>query len=769
MDLKRKFGYAPDLSAQDRAKDREELGRYVKLRLAAAGLISGQGDFTRGTTSLLASYREQTRLLLDHRCGADQRIEDFLSSHLADVDDSDQRWLPGRTLVLDQHGMARELSIPEHGDLFQSQYLRSYRVANGVLHNPRNDRRTTKGTFHVTEGGLPIPADKKSVPKRTFAALLRIAINPPDTVSSLPFDPSAKGFVSLLLRPLVAPEVPGFSSALRMETRFFAPGGLVSNLDFVESIFGNAGDPFLPENDAGLDIKGWSGHTGAVILAPHLESVTKKQVGLPHVADATERQKRDGMCWEGEDEIYNDGSPFKLTCRTKEGVIVTLISDNYYGYCKKEVKTQLSYAANLLGNVEEEHAGGAIAFASYSLGESTQARSSKYGVMTLDEAAKRYPASIDLQPNGYGRDKTFPNLYYIPQHAEISLDSQDVRWMRDGTEHSLPLIPGKIYMEPSGYRIRMEKHPAAPSWRLRGTVPEGVFCHKPCTVSGGGKSEISKSLRDYMLYGPVFVADVEKDFDAVQAIFDRDYSDRWPQDSPQRQVYDSRPSRRILDSARSLGSVIKLLTPSSLYTDKFNAWLDSIPNHVYSMVLIIKRFYKPELGPDWRDRFRVDISNGQPGHELIHYDRKLVGTYLRVGVFGETDLANIQMSTGFRFGREDSDRGRHHSLDCRASRHLTGLADDSNDSIKFAENCEFRLFQRPDDGIHRGLDKRTEADLARGGCFLSNFEPLSSTEIRKMIDKVADLDRFSPPMRDFLISASATEERPRRVFRLFPV
>ena len=29
-----------------------------------------------------------------------------------------------------------------------------------------------------------------------------------------------------------------------MEIRF-APGNLVSNLDFVESIFGNAGDPFL--------------------------------------------------------------------------------------------------------------------------------------------------------------------------------------------------------------------------------------------------------------------------------------------------------------------------------------------------------------------------------------------------------------------------------------------------------------------------------------------------------------------------------------------
>ena len=36
-----------------------------------------------------------------------------------------------------------------------------------------------------------------------------------------------------------------------MEIRFFAPGNLVSNLDFVESIFGNGGDPVLPENDAG--------------------------------------------------------------------------------------------------------------------------------------------------------------------------------------------------------------------------------------------------------------------------------------------------------------------------------------------------------------------------------------------------------------------------------------------------------------------------------------------------------------------------------------
>ena len=42
-------------------------------------------------------------------------------------------------------------------------------------------------------------------------------------------------------------------------------------------------------------------------------------------------------------ELYNDGVAFKITARDTSGVIVTIISDNYFGYCKKEVKTQLSY------------------------------------------------------------------------------------------------------------------------------------------------------------------------------------------------------------------------------------------------------------------------------------------------------------------------------------------------------------------------------------------------------------------------------------------
>ena len=104
-----------------------------------------------------------------------------------------------------------------------------------------------------------------------------------------------------------------------MEIRFFAPGSLVSNLDFVESIFGNAGDPFLPENDAGLDPDHWTGHTGCVVLAPHLTAVRKKDVGLPSWEAATERQRRDGMCWREPDDRYNGGKPFKITARDGAG------------------------------------------------------------------------------------------------------------------------------------------------------------------------------------------------------------------------------------------------------------------------------------------------------------------------------------------------------------------------------------------------------------------------------------------------------------------
>ena len=197
------------------------------------------------------------------------------------------------------------------------------------------------------------------------------ALRPPAELMTLPYtagqEEVARCFVSLLLRPLVCPAA-GADPAKTMEIRFLAPGSLVSNLDFVESIFGNGGDPYLPENDAGLDVWHWTGHTGCVVLAPHIVGLPKKALGLPHYDVATERQRRDGMCWQEEAEPYNEGRAFKVVCRDARGLMVTVIADNYFGYCKKEVKTQISFAANLYGACEEEHAGGALAFATYVLG-----------------------------------------------------------------------------------------------------------------------------------------------------------------------------------------------------------------------------------------------------------------------------------------------------------------------------------------------------------------------------------------------------------------
>jgi multidrug resistance efflux pump len=46
---------------------------------------------------------------------------------------------------------------------------------------------------------------------------------------------------------------------------------------------------------------------------------------------------------------------------------------------------------------------------------------------------------------------------------------------------------------------------------------------------------------------------------------------------------------------------------------------------------------------------------------------------------------------------------------------LTDLNPDyaEQQSVKIVENCEFRLFQRPDEAVNRGFDKQAEADLAK--------------------------------------------------------
>jgi len=757
MNLMQQLGHIGGLYKDEDA--RESIQMYINLKLAASGQPPCQNGRDRGflvvAEDLLKSYREKSRLLAGYLCPPDRRIQDFLDAYLADAGVPASR-LPDNTLNLDRQEMARELSLPKLGDVFSNEYVSSYRVRNGVLHNPVNDRRTTKGSFHIVEGGLPIPGDKKAAPKIVFANLLCAALNPPEGLLRIPFTQGqpqeAHMFASLLLRPIVCPEIPGHEPEKSMEIRFFAPGSLISNLDFVESVFGNGGNPFLTSSDAGLDIDHWTGHTGCVILAPHLNRFSKKSLGLPHIDAASDRQREEGMCWRYENELYNDGAAFKITARDASGVIVTLIADNYYGYCKKEVKTQIGYAANLFGLAEEEHSGGALAFPRRNHGEEYGADSrTRPAGYSFAETEANYGELMDLQAEGYGIDKRFRDVIYIPQALRIDLPSQTIAWDRDGVSQTIKLRPGKIYIQPSGYKIEMLKHPGAPTWRLVGTDAEGTFCHKPCTVSGGGKSEISKSLNDAVIYGPLFVHNLEQDLDQVEAIFERVYTDRF---KPGFEHEDRDATRAPLSSERGLGSMIKLLTPSPSYTDAYNAWLAGIPDRILALAFVIKRMYQPDWRHDWRKRLSVDFINGQPGHELKLGDRKLVGSYLRVG-FEENGAWRV-----FKL-RQDFIAAAKVQMEDDISASVVASADSlarclpkrGDASVKLVKNCEERLFQRPDDAIHRGYDQQAEADMARQDNFLANFEPLDDGPLAEIVEDVAGFDLYTEPMRAILKDA----------------
>ncbi len=772
------------LAAARSLHDHEQMVQYMEVKLAAngyEGALSKDG-FLPVVHDLIESYRERSRLLDGYMCPPDRRIQDFLDAHFADVAaEAGTPRLPEQSFMLDRVGLARLVSLPAGANEYHTDLLRSYRVAQGVLHNPKSDRRTTVGTFHIAEGGLPIPGDKRAVPKAVYARLFHAAVNPPSDSTALPYTANrlvpAHGFVSLLIRPIVRPAVPAADPNLAsprktMDMRLFAPGALVSNLDFIESIFGNAGNPHLPDNDAGLDVEHWTGHSGCLILAPHLTTLNKKALGLPHISQATERQKRDRMCYERDDELYNDGTAFKITCRTTQGVMVTLIADNYFGYCKKEVKTQIGYAANLYGTAEEEHAGGALAFPSYSLGDDFRPDSSLIeNGATWADVVREYAPLMDLQASGYGIDKRFPSIIYVPENVHISLRDQRVTWMQvvgnAQVQQSIRLRIGSTYVLPSGYKVRLERHPGGSSWRLVGTEPEGTFCHKPCTVSGGGKSEISKSIGDVIHYGPLFVNDLQADLDQVEGLLARDYSDRFKVEfRPDYAARSSKVSRPILSSERTLGSVIKLFTPSPAeFTAEYNAWLRTIPTRILTLLFVIKRFHQPQWGAsDWRSHFTVDIVNGSPGHQLKFNDRPLLASYLRIGLDDNGVWRTYKLRQDFvaadKVQMEDDISASTVVPVSQLGRLSANTA--GHPSVKLVDNCELCLFQRPDDAVHRGQDRQAEADLAGAvapSVFISNFAPLTPADARELTDDAIGFSDWTAPMRERInIAAQAAPD-----------
>lgn len=752
--------------SKQQKRDRRDMIQYINLQLASLGQPTfmdhsdsgtkyANAKFQTLTEGLVKSFREKSRLLSEHMSPADARIQNFIDDYLKELEFEKPYRLPNNTLVLNQKKMARELSLPPNGKEFKSDLLSSYRLKQGILNNPAKDKRTTKGTFHIVRGGLPVPTDKKEVPKITFAHLLHTALNPTEELKLLPFtsaqDEKAKVMVSLLLRPVVCPEVPGIISEKSMEVRFFAPGSLVSNLDFVETIFGNAGDPNLAVNDAALDIEHWTGHTGCIILAPHLTKLKKKDVGLPHYDDASDRQKRDGMCWKDENELYNDGSAFKLTCRDERGVVVTIIADNYYGYSKKEIKTQISYSANLFGLVEEEHAGGAIAFPRGNMSDSVFGGNftKKFDLpYSFEEAKKLLGDRIEIQEGNYAVDKKYPDIIYIPENADIDVESSAVSWTYKNKDYSLRLSPQKIYVHPTGHKFQLVKHPTQSMWRIIDTAPEGMFCHKPSTVSGGGKSEISKSMQNAIKFGSFYIEDLEMVENKVDEIINKDYSDRWKNIRP-----DADPSRSFLSKERTLGSAVKLLTPSDQYSDEYNKFLKELPNNVRTLAFFVKRHYRgnEERGLKWRELFNVEVVNGRPGNVLRYKHNPITASYVRIGFNEEGRWYLHKLRSDFVPSMKIQTEDDISATITVPSSQLKNLNKEySNPSVKLVANCESYLFQRPDEAVIRGYDKEAEKEIVDNNTFLTNYEPLTRENAQDLLDNAISFEKYTEPVKNFI-------------------
>ena len=446
------------------------------------------------------------------------------------------------------------------------------------------------------------------------------------------------------------------------------------------------------------------------------------------------------MCWETEDELYNGGQAFKVCARDARGVIVTVIADNYFGYCKKEVKTQISYSANLFGNAEEEHSGGALVFASYNLGQEYDEKSSGDGY-TLAEVLERDPERFVPQPEGHADDREQPHIVLVPGGAHYSMRDMTVTWPRpDGGTGSMPLRADKAYLSPNGYRVTVAQQPHDPStWTLIGTVAERHV------VPQAGHRLRRRQVRDLQGHHRRVHRRLGVRRRASRPTWTRSprsstATSRGASSTRERNGTDLRP---ILSRDRSVGSVIKLLTPSrSEYTAEYNAWLVAHPALHQRARLRRQALLPPGVGrrlaqPLQRRRDRRPAGQRAAPRRRQDHPQHAAGRLRRRRVVAAVQPAARLLARG-----EGADPGRHHGLHRRARAACSGSTRPR--SYKLVENCENLLFQRPDDAIHRGYDKQAERDIATPGNFLSNFEPLTRADAVAMRDEAVVVHRVQP-------------------------
>jgi len=276
-------------------------------------------------------------------------------------------------------------------------------------------------------------------------------------------------------------------------------------------------------------------------------------------------------------------------------------------------------------------------------------------------------------------------------------------------------------------------------WRLIGTTPKAPSAQALHRLRRRQIRNLQKPLRRHHLR-PVIVADFSRDLDQVETIIRKDTACAFSRTFPSAALRPPAPQPQPL-----LGSVIKL-SPFTRIHRGIQRWLNTIPYYVKELVFIVSASTNPvgrrlaqalpRRPHQRRPRLRVEVPQRQARHQ-----------YLRVG-YTEDGSWRTSPPQGLLPARKiqtEDDITAPSPSRASTSRPQPALPPLS---VKFAVNCEYRLFQRPDDAVIRATTRPPSRPLPAGN-FISNFEPLTREAVKQMTADTIHFFQFTPPMRKF--------------------
>ena len=445
--------------------------------------------------------------------------------------------------------------------------------------------------------------------------------------------------------------------------------------------------------------------------------------------------------------------------------MVTILADNYFGYCKKEVKTQIGYSANLFGLAEEEHAGGALAFATFNLGDRfvpEQVRIVSANHRFARGAGAAGPARDVPRRRATPPTRSIPRSTTCRRTWRSTSTGRTSPGPATGEEQHLKLLPGR------------DLHP---SERLQG--PDGQ-APRGAELAAGRHGARGRLLPQAVhRLGRRQVGDQQEPGrrHALRAVLRRGASRRtwrWSRRSSTattttRGCPSCARRRREPVAADPLARALARLGDQAAHAQS---------RRVHARVQRLAARPSPTTSARWCSS--SSASTGRSGATIGAATSASTSSTARPGTSSSTRAASWSATTCASGARRTapgapSSCGRTSSRPTRCRWRTTSpprswcrragssaspASTTATRASSWSQNCEFRLFQRPDDAIHPGLDRQTEADMAGPGLFCSNFEPLDPRRRAATSSRTWRVhDAFTAPMREHVAANAARARR----------